>query len=298
VKVTVMGQFPPAASELPQVLVWPKSPGLAPVNPTPVMDRGAFPVLLRVTVWVALGVPTLLLKGLVVVTPATGPLPVPVRLTLCVLPATLLLLSVMIKEAERLPSAAGVNVMLKVQFPPAASELPQVLVWPKSPGLAPVNPTLVMDRGAFPVLLRVTVWVALGVPTLLVKGLVVVIPAMGSLAVPVRLTVCGLPAALSAMLTEAVRLPSAAGVNVTLNVQLPPFAATELPQVLVVSGEKSPLLAPVTEMLVMDRVTLPLFVRVTVCDALAVPTPWLLKLNVVGLRLAREAVPVPARVTD
>jgi len=191
-----------------------------------------------------------------------------------------------------------VNVMLKVQFPPAASELPQVLVWPKSPGLAPVNPTLVMDRGAFPVLLRVTVWVALGVPTLLVKGLVVVIPAMGSLAVPVRLTVCGLPAALSAMLTEAVRLPSAAGVNVTLNVQLPPFAATELPQVLVVSGEKSPLLAPVTEMLVMDRVTLPLFVRVTVCDALAVPTPWLLKLNVVGLRLAREAVPVPARVTD
>ena len=102
-------------------------------------------------------------------------------------------------------------------------------------------------------LLRVTVWVALGVPTLLLKGVVVVTPAMASLPVPVRLTVCGLPAALSEMLTEAVRLPSAAGVNVTLIVQLPPFAATELPQVLLVRGEKSPLLVPVTEMLVMER---------------------------------------------
>src|SRR5208282_1140618 len=185
---------------------------------------------------------------------------------------------------ERLPSPAGVKVTVMGQVPPAASELPQVLVCPKSPGLAPVNPMLVMDRAAFPVLLSVTVWVALGVPTLLLKGLVVVTPAMGALPVPVRLMLCGLPLALSAILTEAVRLPSAAGLNVTLKVQLPPFAATELPQVLFVRGEKSPLLAPVTEMLVMDRVTLPLFVRVTVCDALAVPTPWLLKLNVVGLR--------------
>ena len=50
--------------------------------------------------------------------------------------------------------------------------------------------------------------------------------------VPVRLTVCGLPLALSVMLSEAVRLPVAAGVNVTLMVHLA-LAATELPQVLV-----------------------------------------------------------------
>ena len=50
--------------------------------------------------------------------------------------------------------------------------------------------------------------------------------------VPERLTVCGLPLALSVMLTEAVRLPLAEGVNVTLIVQLAP-AATELPHVLV-----------------------------------------------------------------
>ena len=50
--------------------------------------------------------------------------------------------------------------------------------------------------------------------------------------VPVSGTVCGLPVALSAMLTLAVRAPDADGVNVTLMVQLEP-AATEVPQVLV-----------------------------------------------------------------
>ena len=49
--------------------------------------------------------------------------------------------------------------------------------------------------------------------------------------VPERLTVCGLPLALSVMLTEAVRLPLAEGVKVTLMVQLA-AAATELPHVL------------------------------------------------------------------
>ena len=50
--------------------------------------------------------------------------------------------------------------------------------------------------------------------------------------VPERLTVCGLPLALSVMLTEAVRLPLAEGLNVTLIVQWAP-AATELPHVVV-----------------------------------------------------------------
>jgi len=56
--------------------------------------------------------------------------------------------------------------------------------------------------------------------------------ARAAVPVPERLTVCGLPLALSVILTEAVRLPLAAGVNVTLIVQLLP-PATELPQVLV-----------------------------------------------------------------
>jgi hypothetical protein len=48
--------------------------------------------------------------------------------------------------------------------------------------------------------------------------------------VPERLTVCGLPLALSEMLSEAVSVPAMEGVNVTAIVQLAP-AASELPQV-------------------------------------------------------------------
>ncbi len=42
--------------------------------------------------------------------------------------------------------------------------------------------------------------------------------------VPVKLMVCGLPAALSAMETEAVRVPVAVGVKVTLRVHFAPAA--------------------------------------------------------------------------
>src|SRR5437899_10601429 len=53
--------------------------------------------------------------------------------------------------------------------------------------------------------------------------------AIGPTPVPVRLTCCGLPPALSVMLIFAERFPLAVGVNVTLNVQLAP-TATEVPQ--------------------------------------------------------------------
>ena len=48
---------------------------------------------------------------------------------------------------------------------------------------------------------------------------------------PERLPVCGLPLELSAMLSEAARVPVTEGVNITAIVQLAP-AASELPQVL------------------------------------------------------------------
>ena len=91
-----------------------------------------------------------------------------------------------------------------------------------------------MLNAAFPVLLRVTLCAALVVPTfwLLNVRLVGETLAPAAAPVPVRLTVCGLPAALSEILTVAVRVPDAVGVNFTLIVQLL-FAATELPQVLV-----------------------------------------------------------------
>jgi len=49
----------------------------------------------------------------------------------------LLALLVMVKEAERVPSAAGVKLTLMVQFAPAATEPPQLSFSLKSPGLVP-----------------------------------------------------------------------------------------------------------------------------------------------------------------
>jgi hypothetical protein len=55
---------------------------------------------------------------------------------------------------------------------------------------------------------------------------------MEAVPVPVRVTVCGLLVALSAIVTEALRLRIAVGVNFTVIVQVP-FAVTVLEHVLV-----------------------------------------------------------------
>ena len=78
----------------------------------------------------------------------------------------------------------------------------------------------------------------------------------GAVPVPVRLTVWVAGLALSAVVKEPLREPLAVGVKVLLRVQLA-LAATLEPQVLV--WEKSPL----TVMLVMLRVALPVLLRVT-----------------------------------
>jgi hypothetical protein len=100
-------------------------------------------------------------------------------------------------------------------------------------------------------------------------------PALAAEAVPVRLTICGLPEALSVMLTVPVRVPVAVGLNVTLITQFP-AAAKELPHVLVWAN------SPLAEMPAIDKTPLPLLERVTVCGRLVVPTVWLLKLKLVG----------------
>ena len=87
--------------------------------------------------------------------------------------------------------------------------------------------------------------------------------------VPVRLTVCGLPAALSIIVIAPVLVHGAVGLNITLIVQFA-VAATLAPQVFV--SEKSPLFAPVMAMLEMFSVAVPLLVSVTFCAALAVVT--------------------------
>ena len=63
------------------------------------------------------------------------------------------------------PAAAGVKMTLMVQFAPTASDVPQLLVCEKSPGLVPANVILVMDRAAVPIFDSVTARALLGVPT-------------------------------------------------------------------------------------------------------------------------------------
>ena len=103
--------------------------------------------------------------------------------------------------------------------------------------------------------------------------------------VPLRLTVCGLPVALSMIVIVPAWAPVAVGVNVTLIEQFPP-AATELPQVFVWAY------CALAAILVTLSAALPPLVSVTVCAALVVPTSWLAKVRLVEERLTL-ALPPP-----
>jgi hypothetical protein len=83
-------------------------------------------------------------------------------------------------------------------------------------------------------------------------------------------------------LTVDDRLPVLVGLKITLIVQLA-FAARDEGQVLV--SEKSAVLVLAILMLVIDKDAFPVFVSVTTCEVLAMPTCWLPKLTLVGDKL-------------
>ena len=126
------------------------------------MLSGALPRLVSITVFVEL-LPTSCAPKLREVGEklTMGPVPLPLKVTVCVLPATPLLLSVMVSVPVSGPVDVGENVTLIVQDPLAARLPPQLLLWPK---LALVV-TPVMVSAAVPVLLKVTGSDALVVPT-------------------------------------------------------------------------------------------------------------------------------------
>ena len=68
-------------------------------------------------------------------------IPVPERPAVCGLFGAL---SVTANVALSVPTIDGVKVTLMVQLAPAATLALQLLVWAKSPGLAPVKPMLVI----------------------------------------------------------------------------------------------------------------------------------------------------------
>ena len=197
-----------------------------------VIDSGAVPGFDSVIGSGVAGVPTVVLgkaNGIGLST-ACGAIPVPVSTAVCGEPAAL---SAIETAAFRLPAEAGVNVTVMVQTAPAARDAPQLLVSPKLLEFVPVTKMPVIANAAVPGLESVIGIAVAGVPTSVLGntcgfGLST---ACGCVPVPVTAADCGDPGALSAMEIAAARLPVAAGVNVTVMVQLP-AAGTEEPQLL------------------------------------------------------------------
>ena len=156
-----------------------------------------------------------------------GPRPVPVRVTVCGLPGAS---SAILIVPFLAPPTVGVKVTLMVQEPPAARGLTQLLVWAKSPlGVMPR-----MVSAPAPLLVSVTVCGELGTPTPRLPKVKLVDDKVTAppWPLPVRVALCGLPAALSVTVNVPDLVPDAVGVKVTLIVQLV-WAANELVQVLV-----------------------------------------------------------------
>lgn len=133
-----------------------------------------------------------------------APEPVPIKFTVCVVPETRLLLSVKVRVADRLPGVVGVKVTVIVQAVPVDNEVGQVEVW-KLLAPDPVNAGPLSVKEIFPVLVRVNVCGEDCVPRVWlekvkVPGLPVERVAVGASPVPVTVTVCGVPEALSATL--------------------------------------------------------------------------------------------------
>ena len=219
------------------------------------------PALVRVTDLAALVVVTVWLpKASEVGDKLTAVMPVPVSdVVWGLVPA----LSLTDSVALRNPTAVGLKVTLMVQFAPAATLEPHVLLWAKSPELVPVKVMLLMVRAALPVLDSVTgpdalVVVTVWLPNANEAG---VRPAIGPVPLPLSPTVCGLPGALSTTERVALRVPIAVGLKVMLMVQPAP-APSVAPQLLV--REKSPEFVPVTETLLIFSVEVPVFFSVTV----------------------------------
>ena len=214
--------------------------------------------------------------------PTPGCVPFPVKLMICVVGVAL---SVIVMVAVRLPVAVGVNVAATLQLALATRVLTVRQSVPldgvasaKSPAFVPPRRMLEILSVAFPVFVKVTtccplVWPVSKLPNAIVVALK---PAAGCIAVPFKVTVCGLFGSESEIVRVAVRLvpPVEPGLKITFTTQVPVVAGKLKPLVHELAPrEKSPAFVPVIagvpETVTAADVGL---LSVTACGALEVPT--------------------------
>jgi hypothetical protein len=146
-----------------QVFVWLKAEALVPVSVMLETVSGAVPELVRMSICDAAAVPTLVLKvSAVLLSWSAVAWPVPVSAIVC---GELVALSTTVRAAVSVPATDGVKVMERVQLAPAATLVPQVLVWLKLAAFVPLRPMEVMASVAEPVLVSVTVCAGLALAT-------------------------------------------------------------------------------------------------------------------------------------
>jgi hypothetical protein len=120
--------------------------------------------------------------------------------------------------------------------------------------------------------------------------------------VPLSATVCGLPVAVSAMLSVATSSPMAVGVNVTPIVQLALAAKVPvgLHAFVPLASAKLLLLVPVIEKLVKVTGPVPVLVTVTFCAGLVEFTGWEANVRLLGVTVTVPVAgpaPVPVKAT-
>ena len=144
-----------------------------------------------------------------------------------------------------------------------------------------------------PRLLTVTVWPTLKVPTICGEKLTAVGDSSTAVPTPLRLTVCGLPLALSSRVKVPSRVPVPTGLNATLIVQL--ACGARLLEHVVAEMAKS----AEGVMLLIVRDMVPVFFSVTFLAGLVVPSACVPNVRLVGARLTiGNPCPLPESETS
>jgi hypothetical protein len=270
---TLIVQVPPAATEVPHVLVCEKSAGFVPLIETLVMFSADVAVFVSVMLCGELMTPSGWLAKVSEEGESRTELEFPVPVSVAGIGA-IVEANVTFNEALRAPPAVGLNVTLIVQEPPAPT-VAQLLVCEKSPGFAPCSETVETRTEPVPLLVSVNTWAADLVPTLTVPKselLGVMLPTVPD---PLSATPCGLPVAESITERVPVNAPFDKGVNVTEIVHLAPTASVAV-QVLVCPKP------PLGRMAVSVTDVVPVLVSVTVFGALVVPLSCVPNARLVG----------------